>query len=382
MSQTKIHVRQIKQLASIADVDLLFNGSIINPSHISGGTNITSTEFGYLDGVTSNIQAQLNAKLTSDNISNSPTWTETTVAPSAKAVATKIAADIATAFVQNPTFKGAWSTHPTGTNLIQQGWSYVYDDSTSEDPTGITLETGDYLVAVTAMSTVAAKKTASNWVIVQANLTGAVTAGEDLKANQLIAGNGSRTVKGYTSSSAGFVKISTAGIISIDTSTYSTTSHTHTLNIVIGSNTYPITINGGITLAASGGGSWSYSGSTLTYTAPTVPSITVTNGAAETDKYISAITASGHTITISKATMPTMAPIPALTSEIITTPASGTTTATLTSTPYNSTVFICLNGQVLTPTMDYTVSGTTVTFTTVIPFDADDVIIAFYLKSM
>ena len=67
--------------------------------------------------------------------------------------------------------------------MIQAGWSYVYDSATSEDPSGITLEVGDYLVAKIPMNSISAKQLASNWVVVQANLTGAVTAGTDLTLN-------------------------------------------------------------------------------------------------------------------------------------------------------------------------------------------------------
>ena len=67
---TKIHVRQIKQLISSSEVDLLFSEEIINPSHIVGGTSVSPINFSSLD-TTSSIQSQLNSKLESSAISNS-----------------------------------------------------------------------------------------------------------------------------------------------------------------------------------------------------------------------------------------------------------------------------------------------------------------------
>ena len=369
---TKIHVRQIKQLISSSEVDLLFSGAIINPSHIVGGASVTPTNFSSLDTTTS-IQQQLNSKLGSSAISNSPTWIETSIAPSAAAVKAEIGTEIANAFINNPTFKGSWSTHPTGTNMIQAGWSYVYDSTTSEDPSGITLEVGDYLVAKIPMNSISAKQSASNWVIVQANLTGAVTAGTDLTLNHLIVGNGGKTITNYNNTTAGIVTINTNGIVEIDSNTYSRADHTHTLNLKIGSTTYAISISGNLTIGAANGGSWAYDGSTLVYTAP---SITITNGAAETNKYISSLTSSGQTVTCIKNTLPT-APTIIREQNLTVVVGSTTSTITLSHTP-NSFCVLFLNGQLLTTDIDYSISNNIITLITYTTIEDGDIWSALY----
>lgn len=51
------------------------------PSIISGDANVSATEFGYLDGVTSALQTQINSKYTTPGVwtSYTPTWTGITL---------------------------------------------------------------------------------------------------------------------------------------------------------------------------------------------------------------------------------------------------------------------------------------------------------------
>jgi len=102
-------------------------------------------------------------------------WSSDTLTASAAAIAAKIQSEIAgvTGAMQ---FRGAWSTASAADILlstgIKAGYTYVYDSGTA--PTGLTLEVGDTLIAKTAMTS-STYMTASNWVVVQVNITGAIT---------------------------------------------------------------------------------------------------------------------------------------------------------------------------------------------------------------
>lgn len=102
-------------------------------------------------------------------------WSSDTLAPSAAAVLAKIRSEIA-GVAGAMQFRGAWSTQPAADVLldggIKKGYVYVYDSGTS--PTGATLEAGDTLIAKADLTS-STYLTASNWVIVNVNIIGAIT---------------------------------------------------------------------------------------------------------------------------------------------------------------------------------------------------------------
>lgn len=102
-------------------------------------------------------------------------WSSDTLAPSAAAVLAKIRSEIA-GVAGAMQFRGAWSTQPAADVLldggIKKGYVYVYDSGTS--PTGVTLEAGDTLIAKADLTS-STYLTASNWVIVNVNIVGAIT---------------------------------------------------------------------------------------------------------------------------------------------------------------------------------------------------------------
>lgn len=175
-------------------------------------------------------------------------WSSDTLTASAAAIAAKIQSEIAgvTGAMQ---FRGAWSTASAADILlstgIKAGYTYVYDSGTA--PTGLTLEVGDTLIAKTAMTS-STYLTASNWVVVQVNITGAIT--EANLVTQLVA--------------------------------HLASSNTNLLSIAAGTGA-----NAGKVL--------------LTVNFPTI-----SGGSAETGKYISSISINATTgvITVTKATLP------------------------------------------------------------------------------
>lgn len=120
-------------------------------------------------------------------------WTSDSLTVSAAAILNKIQSEIAgvTGAMQ---FRGAWSTAATdasSTSGIKKGYVYVYD-GTGTAPTGVTLENGDTLIAKQDAASVTND---AHWVVVNVNITGAVTTANlvsSLSSNT--AGEGSVTI--------------------------------------------------------------------------------------------------------------------------------------------------------------------------------------------
>lgn len=178
-------------------------------------------------------------------------WSSDNTSPSAAAVLAKIQSEIAgvSGAMQ---FRGAWTQAATdstagtnSSNTIKKGYVYVYEGSGTA-PTGVTLENGDTLIA---KQDAASPTNSNHWTVVQVNITGAVTL-----AN-LVASLYSNTVG--------------AGSVSITVPT-------------TGTNAGKLVITGAFP--------------------------TVSNGAAESGKYVSAISINATTgvISVTKASLPTM----------------------------------------------------------------------------
>lgn len=172
MAITQIDPRQIEKLNAIT-VQYLIDPSSIPASLLVAG--VTDAELNFLAGVTSGIQAQLNARFLTANFKNtsSVVWTDDLTAVSAAAIATKISSEIANAQIGGVmVYKGAWSQIPTTIplNTIKKGWTFTYDSGSTI--TGVTVEAGDQIIATVDNPSLA---TASNWTVVQANISGAVT---------------------------------------------------------------------------------------------------------------------------------------------------------------------------------------------------------------
>lgn len=391
MGKTVLRVEQIEQI-NLAKATMLFAQGAISAEKLV--TNATDEELNYLSGVTSAIQTQLNAKFEKGSLKSDGgvVWTDDTTAATAKAIATYVANQIAAAQIGGAmVFKGNWSAAPTPSagTPIAKGWTYVYDSGTA--PTGLTVEAGDMLVAVADITTSAGKVLASNWTVVQSNISGAVTTVEAaLTSGKLLIGGGGKTIalsnfSGLLAATAGTPRAA----VEADLPT-----HYHTLGVDVGGTTGAIKIGTDILkFASAGGGSLSYNDTTKTLTInfPTIPDISVSNGTVESGKYISGISGSGHALTVTKAALPTI-PLAAGSVYVTNIVPSGTKDGTnlVFTLPENitaTTLQLTLNGQLLTPgsTADYTLSGTgnrTITFVTgaVIPI-ASDSLLASYIKA-
>jgi len=143
---------------------------------------------------------------------NSAEWSSTDIAPSAAAVLAKIQEAAARVF-QN---RGAWSVAATDAagDGIHNGYIYTYaSDTNGSIGTGndqVTLEKGDILIACTDDADITDP---DDWVIINFNLTGAVTEATLVSALQgkIVAGpNITLTVQPAGSPDAGKLRISAA----------------------------------------------------------------------------------------------------------------------------------------------------------------------------
>lgn len=351
MGKTKIRPDQIRRILE-SDLGELFAQGIIGAQYLK--TSATDAELDFLSGVTSAIQTQLNSKLPKTNVKplSGADWTSDVYAVTAKAIASKITAEISAAQIGGVmAFKGKWSVAPASS---AQGYTYVYDSGTA--PTGVSLEVGDMLVASVDN---ASKTTASHWTVVQTNISGAVTAANTLTSGKILVGGGGRTVKlsglsGLLALDAGTPRAATAA----DLPTHKV------LSVKVGTATGDMNNGDTLMFNSSGVGSLSYAAGVITIKFPTI-----SGGTAEAGKYISGVTASGGTLSFTKSSLPS---IPAEVGSVYRAGValSGTKDGVnkVFSLPENAvaaTVSIMLNGVQLTNTVDYTLSGAgnkTVTF--------------------
>ena len=99
-----------------------------------------------------------------------------------------------TAIANGMIYKGAWSGHTQGITVDKVGDTYTYDGNTSTTIDGQTVEPGDTII----ISAVDGSNRMSHIVVLERNVTGAVTAADTLTSDKLVLGNGSQAVKAST----------------------------------------------------------------------------------------------------------------------------------------------------------------------------------------
>lgn len=234
MAITQIDPRQIEKLTATT-ISLLIELGAIPASLLTAGagTNaITDAELKFLSGVTSGIQAQINAKFANADFKNTSTvvWSSDLTAVSAAAIAAKISAEIAAAQIGGVmVYKGAWSLVPATIPLatIKAGWTFTYDSGSAI--TGHTLEAGDQIIAKVDNPSLT---TAANWQVVQANISGALTSIESSVVDSQVAifsGISGKILKKLTLT--GLVK-SVNGVLSAATAS-DLPAHQHPTNVRI-----------------------------------------------------------------------------------------------------------------------------------------------------
>lgn len=189
MAITQIDPRQIEKLTQLTISLLIENGAIQAPLLAAGqGANaITDAELKFLSGVTSGIQAQLNARFLKADFKgvSDANWSSDLIAVSAAAIAAKISSEISAAQIGGVmAYKGAWSQIPSTIPLssIKTGWTFTYDSGSAI--TGHTLEAGDQIIAKVNNPSLT---TAAHWTVVQANISGAVTSIESAVTDSQLA---------------------------------------------------------------------------------------------------------------------------------------------------------------------------------------------------
>lgn len=324
---TQLDPRQIEKLTATTIALLIENGAIGAALLAAGqGANaISDAELKFLSGVTSGIQAQLNARFLASNFKGlaDANWSSDLIAVSAAAIAAKIGTEIAAAQIGGVmAYKGAWSQIPATIPLasIKAGWTFTYDSGSTI--TGHTLEAGDQITAKVDNPSLA---TAANWTVVQANISGAVTSIESaVSDSQLVVYSGATGKIIKKLALTGLLKV-VNGVPSIATAS-DLPSHTHTTQVGVNQSlagSFTDTIN------------FQFAGCTITWNDSTKELLISVPTTAKTDwKFNQAVSGlqngSNRTYVISEAII--------LSSE---------------------SVFF--NGLMLTRGLDYTIAGTTIT---------------------
>ena len=164
---------------TITSSNLTTNRALIsNGSGKVAVSDVTSTQLGYLNSVTSNVQSQLNAKapLASPALSGTPTAPTADASVNNTQIATTAYVTTAINNVLNASnamvFKGTIGTRGSVTSLpASHQVGDVYVVSTAGSYAGQTCEAGDMIVC-TATGTTSKN---SDWTVVQSNINGAVT---------------------------------------------------------------------------------------------------------------------------------------------------------------------------------------------------------------
>lgn len=323
MSITQIDPRQIEKLNAITIQYLIDTGAIPASLLVAG---VTDAELNFLAGVTSGIQAQLNARFLNANFKNTSAvvWTDDLTAVSAAAIAAKISAEIAAAQIGGVmAYKQGWSQVPATIPLasIKAGWTFTYDSGSAI--TGWTLEAGDQIIAKVDNPSLTK---AANWQVVQANISGAVTSVEAAVTDSQVAifsGTSGKILKKLTLT--GLLKC-VNGVLSAATAS-DLPSHTHPTNVSVNSAVVGAFIDA---IKFKQGGS-----------------VTITWDDATKELFIS---------------VPTVAKIDWKFNASLSGTQNGTNKVfTLPEAIILASESIYLNGVMLTRGVDYTISGTTVT---------------------
>lgn len=117
-------------------------------------------------------------------------------------------------------YKGTLGTNGTVTTLPTSGVKIgdVYVAIAGAPAVGgMALEPGDMVIA---------QSTTPTWTVVQTNINGAVTSDANITGGALVIGakDGTKQIKGFTTTSGGFVKVAATGVVSVDTNQYLTSS--------------------------------------------------------------------------------------------------------------------------------------------------------------
>lgn len=177
----------VSEAIKVMQPDLTANRALIaNGSGRPAASSVTSTELGYLSGVTSAIQTQLAAKAPLD----SPTLTGTPAAPTATAgtnttqIATTafVVAEVASAVTGLLDFKGSTdcSANPNYPSASKGDAYYVSVAGKIGGASGKSVDVGDVYVASADNAGGAEGSVGTSWFVLEHNLAGALVAANNL----------------------------------------------------------------------------------------------------------------------------------------------------------------------------------------------------------
>ncbi len=367
MGKTLIRPGQIKPFTEAEAIEL-FSQTLYNLALLK--SNATKEELDHLSGITSSIQAQLNNKLNKSSLVGDGLvdWTSDLTTATSLAISKRIASEVANAQIGGAMlFKGRWSTKitPSTATPIRAGYTYTYDSGVG--PAGVSLEVGDMLTASVDITTPADVSNAINWVIVQTNISGAIsTIEQQLTEGRLIVGGGGKTVA--AANITGILK-ATAGVPTA--ATKQDVSNVVGAAITIGNSDkvgqFNLMLGDILSIAQSGGANISFDATNKRVTIFAPPAVSIPAGAAVSNQYISGITIdSNGVIAVTRASMPADVSIVSKTTTSIAGLKNGTNrTFTMPENAAAGSVMLFLNGQCLVQGVDYTLSGAgnkTITF--------------------
>ena len=387
MAKTLITARQLQPWTE-AEAGAVFADTLYNLELLK--TVAGKAELDRLQGVTSSIQTQLNAKLDKASLKNSQAvdWTSDATTATALAIARRVEAEVASAQIGGAmAFKGKWSEKqtPSASTPIKAGYTYAFDQGTP--PTGTTVEAGDMLTAAIDITTTAQVADPASWVIVQTNIAGAVsTIEQELTQGRLVVGKGGKTIG--TTALTGLLK-ATAGVPAVATKQDISSLVGTALTIADGNGVskFSLALGDALRLYTIGkAGSLSFNPTTKAVSINFNQFVETQTGAAVAGQYVSGISiASNGLVTVTRAALPPDVTLIAKNTTSIEGTKDGTNKVfTLPENAVAGSVMLFLNGQCLVQGSDYTISGTgnrTITFAADanIPV-ASDVLSAYYIK--
>jgi len=201
---TQLDLRQIEKITlSIIDRIMADRSIPARKLEANGGLALTDAEISYLKGVTSAIQPQINGKFNQSDFISSPDslqWQSLQYAVSAKAIYDRInqvVSENITGAVSIYLWSEFFGTPPNmPLTEISKGDMIIFDSGTQ--PSWDTLEAGDIVFARTSNPSIS---NANDWVVAQANLTGAVVSSIPNSVNEsivLFSGTSGRIIKQLT----------------------------------------------------------------------------------------------------------------------------------------------------------------------------------------
>lgn len=358
MAKTIIKHKQIEKITSQNIEGVIDNSAIPANKLAAFNTNnlLTDQHLRYLVGVKAAVQAQIDSKLASSVLKKAADtidWSSDLIAVTAKAISQKIADEVAQAEIGGSMqFKGEWSQANLST--AKAGYTYVYDFGTP--PAAHVMEAGDMIIVKVDNPTIT---NTDHFSVVQTNIDGAVTyVGQAVTDGGIVVFDGTtgRMVKGNAVS--GLLKLVNGVPAVADESDLP--HHKHPVKISVGNVTGSIVDLLNIVEGSLINVSWDDASKSLNISS----TLTITNGTPQAGKFVSGmnVDADGN-VSLFFDTLPIVSPKSEWKSGVAPSGAINGSNRVfiIAENIVSGTEVVIVNGQVLTRSIDYGISGRTIT---------------------